>query len=363
MFQKVILLNSKKEDKYKLVCYQYLTQSRQVKQTTRKEKNYKNFKKSMWKSMLIALGLLSSPEPSECILWGRPVKVAKPWMANVLLRGYQYGGGALFKDNDGYSLLTVAHISTQPLKDYFILSEVQNTGDKEQFGGAVKFTVDRIINHPGYMSPRRGRDIAIWKLKLVPGSKPPNIDADSLVLDNGSYSEYSTDAKVAGWGVYTRFKFLSSIENECGNILRETKIKIRSQETVEAFLEESKLPSYESLYPQGVMAGGGIDTGNRGASFGDSGSPLFVESSQQDVLVGLSSFGYSPTWDSELPQAFSKVSDASITEFIKEHLKVSFGTHLSGEVSEKDGTIDRADNSERAIYSPTSAKFNRLNWW
>ena len=196
---------------------------------------------------------------------------------------------------DEITFLTAAHC----LQDNKYVTAVKNQNSKWERGESLMI-FDYVI-HPRYSESTSQNDLAIGILNF----KARNVENIlNYTLSNQSFISNST--YIYGWG-------LDQNRKDSGYLNR-AKLKDYSAQGNKYFPK--------SFNPKTMIAAGKYNASERifsGACYGDSGGPLFAETSKGKSVIGITSFIKGPNCDVSAPTIFTKIS--YYKEFIKSERK------------------------------------------
>ena len=197
-------------------------------------------------------------------------KYKYPWMADLYYNvGGHFCGGSLINST---WVLTAAHCSTG-MNPTSVRIQVHrhDLGESAASEGGIVRQVSKIIIHERYNPININNDIALWELtEPITGIDMPELDS------TGSFSAVGTMTTVIGWGATREGGFGS-------DILMGVDVPIISNTKCNQ--------QYGAGSITDAMICAGYDEGGKDACQGDTGGPLFVESGNRVIQVGIVSWG------------------------------------------------------------------------
>lgn len=217
--------------------------------------------------------------------------------ASIFLEGDFICGGVFVNDRH---LLTAAHCSLFPLKDYTVGFHRHNLTRPAPEECGETHGVEAIFTNPLYQAETNMNDIAVFRLKT-----PIAGDIGRIGMDDGRIADApGTLATAIGWGWQKDGGPISPV-------LREVQIPIVGY--YDCYLAWKPYGYPVTQYSHVCAAG----QGDKDVCKGDSGGALFVYRSDIPILVGTTSFGY-PCAHKDFPTIFTRT--ASFYNFIRSHI-------------------------------------------
>lgn len=223
--------------------------------------------------------MFSQESQESFIVGGRDVLEDEfPWMVELISNNEHHCGGALIAPN---WVLTAAHCLKEvptygiSLPDRVIINNIDRA---QAHGNSEEINIQDIHNHQNFtLSANTELDIGLIYL-----ATPSNIDP--VLINDTDPMLLSVDDTVytMGWG----------LSSPSGNLLDKLKIA---------------RPIVKSLTSDIIEAGFDAGEDEEGAAAGDSGGPLFINTSDGYRLVGLVSGGAGPTTTAGSPGIFTRV--------------------------------------------------------
>lgn len=196
---------------------------------------------------------------------------------------------------DELTFLTAAHC----LLNNSYVTAVKNQYSKWDRGESLMI-YDYVI-HPRYSESTSQNDLAVGILNFKARN---TMDILNYTLSNQKFAPKST--YIYGWG-------LDQNQNDSGYLNRARLIDYSSQ---------GKRYFPKSFNPKTMIAAGNYNASERifsGGCYGDSGGPLFAETTKGKSVIGISSFIKGPDCDISAPTIFTRVS--YYKDFIKSERK------------------------------------------
>ena len=196
---------------------------------------------------------------------------------------------------DEITLLTAAHC----LQDNYYVTAVKNQNSKWERGESLMI-YDFVI-HPRYSESTSQNDLAIGILNFKARNTSNILN---YTLANQSFLSNST--YIYGWG-------LDQNRKDSGYLNRAKLLDYSTQ---------GKKYFPKSFNPKTMIAAGKYNASERifsGACYGDSGGPLFAETSRGKSVIGITSFIKGPNCDVSAPTIFTRLS--YYKDFIKSERK------------------------------------------
>jgi secreted trypsin-like serine protease len=251
------------------------------------------------------------PQVSQRIINGTGTSAAEfPGFANLLIWDRVQGktivlncGGYLI---NAYWVATAAHCvkppNTSGTRSLYAVAfgqvNLMRTASENVFFGAEQtVNISKIIVHPGYDPRNYGSDIALIKLQSPSFFQPVQI---ASVAQLNFAIERGMSGTVIGRGL------ASPGQSTTDYILRKASVDIYRQNEQSGFANFYVYPQFVSDFMSRYVFAGGRFM-NRGACYGDSGGPLFVNFGSGNTVVGHVSFGKGNCTTTSHPGAFFKV--------------------------------------------------------
>lgn len=211
-----------------------------------------------------------------------------PWQVSLQRYGSHFCGGAIVNES---WIVTAAHCVEDSVRGVQVRAGVT---ERRSRAGQVR-GVDGLVVYPGYVSPERGKDIALIKLDA-----PLNFNAEGVspiglltpALAREGYAEPQTVATVTGWGAL-------SAGGRSPERLQRVDVPI-------VHLERAR-EAYGYL-GEDQLAAGLVGVGGKDSCQGDSGGPLVVQGpGGRPLLAGVVSWGRSCA-SARYPGMYARVS-------------------------------------------------------
>ncbi len=233
-------------------------------------------KKSTKYILIVALSTLSlfGALPQKRIINGTVVSQSSSrwsWIVSIEHDGEHECGGTLLNSE---WVVTAAHCLLDDNEQVISIGRLSvSTGSYNLYGDSMRSSsVARTIIHPNYNTITNDSDIALIQL-TTPLEKEsfPKIEND-LPLYAGR------DSWVAGWGV------MSSNSSHISEDLNQVSIPLVDYSVCNSFL------GYDGILTRNMLCAGYM-LGGQDACGGDSGGPLITYENDQQMLIGIVSFG------------------------------------------------------------------------
>jgi secreted trypsin-like serine protease len=276
------------------------------------------------------------------LIGGRLAPPSKyPFVVDFTVNGDYSCGGVIVDES---TVISGAHCLPASISDLVITAN-RNNLDKTSKDGAIQMRAVSTHAHPKYDPEGLSYDVAVVKIEPLDAIEQRKLGLSRVKLDTGKYSHLNERLTIAGFGATNALYVPNGARN---SMLMESDVPVVSCRNLLGSLEESE----QWLGPSRMCAGKQVGEGDRksdfvGIYFGDSGTPLLHMGTDGIVsVVGITSSSFYSQVDGdsgvpnyerslEIPGLFTKISDPSVTAFIRSLMENERTGSLVGRPSRK----------------------------